>query len=182
MRESSIVARSYAASVFELAQSHDLVDEFSASFSALSSMLGDAAIRTFLQSPKLDNRTRKTVLRAALADRVHPLFLNFLQVVIDKRRQGLLGDIAREYYALVEESQGRMHVSVTVAHEPSAELHQEIRRRLSEIFDATVVPHVHVDSRILGGIIVKHEDKVIDGSLRRRLVAMRRRLLETAGQ
>ena len=79
-----------------------------------------------------------------------------------------------------EAAQGRMHVDVTVAHEPSAELHQEIRKSLSDIFKKTVVPHVHVDSRILGGIIVRHEDKVIDGSLRRRLVAMRRRLLEKA--
>ena len=180
MREASIVARSYAASVFELAEAHGLRQEFTASFQTLSSVLGDAGVRNFLQSPKLDGRTKKTVLRAALGERVHPLFLNFLLVVIDKRRQGLLTDIAREYHALVEDAEGRMHVGVTVAHEPSAELHQEIRSRLSEIFGKTVVPHVHVDGRILGGIIVRHEDKVIDGSLRRRLIAMRRRLLEKA--
>ena len=180
MKQVSIVARSYAASVFELANKHNLLDEFTASFHALSGVLGDAGVRTFLQSPKLDTRTKKTVLKAALTQYVHPLFLNFLLVVVDKRRQGLLGDIAREFYALVEEAQGRMHVSVTVAHEPSAELHREIREKLSEIFEKTVVPHVDVDSRILGGIIVRHEDKVIDGSLRRRLIALRRRLLEKA--
>jgi F-type H+-transporting ATPase subunit delta len=180
MRESSIVARSYAASVFELAQRHELEDEFTASFNALSGVMNDPKVRTFLGSPKLNARTKKQVLRDALGDRVHPLFLNFLLVTVDKRRQGLLPDIARAYHALVEEAHGRMHVNVTVAHEPSAELHQEIRNRLSEIFGKTVVPHVHVDGRILGGIIVRHEDKVIDGSLRRRLVAMRRRLLEKA--
>ncbi|HEY0305436.1 MAG TPA: ATP synthase F1 subunit delta [Longimicrobiales bacterium] len=180
MRESSIVARSYAASVFELAENHGLREEFTASFNALSGVLGDTGVRNFLQSPKLDAKTKKTVLRAALGERVHPTFLNFLLVVIDKRRQGLLADIAREYHALVEDAEGRMHVGVTVAHEPSAELHQEIRNRLSTIFGRTVVPHVHVDGKILGGIIVRHEDKVIDGSLRRRLIALRRRLLEKA--
>ncbi len=180
MRESSIVARSYAASVFELAQAHGLRDEFTASFNALSGVLGDAGVRNFLQSPKLDGRTKKRVLRDALGEHVHPLFLNFLLVVVDKRRQALLSDMAREYHALVEDAAGRMHVSVTVAHEPSAELHQQIRAQLSEIFGKTVVPHVNVDGKILGGIIVRHEDKVIDGSLRRRLIAMRRRLLEKA--
>jgi F-type H+-transporting ATPase subunit delta len=180
MRESSIVARSYAESVFELAQAHGLTDEFGASFSALAAVLGDAGVRNFLQSPKLDAATKKNVLRAALRERVHPLFMNFLLVVLDKRRQRELPAIARAFHALVEASLGRMHVDVTVAHEPSAELHREIREALSQIFDKTVVPHVHVDSRILGGIIVRHEDKVIDGSLRRRLVAMRRRLLEKA--
>lgn len=180
MKPTSIVARSYAASVFELAQTHGLLDEFTASFNALSGVLSDARVRTFLESPKLDRATKKNALREALGEHVHPLFLNFLLVVIDKRRQNLLSDIAREFQALVEEAHGRMHVSVTVAHEPSAELHQEIRSKLSDIFGKTVVPHVHVDGRILGGIIVRHEDKVIDGSLRRRLVAMRRRLLEKA--
>ncbi|HET9441273.1 MAG TPA: ATP synthase F1 subunit delta [Longimicrobiales bacterium] len=180
MKASSIVARSYAASVFELAQQHGLTEEFTASFSALTAVLSDASIRNFLHSPKLDKNTKKATLRTALGERVHPLFLNFLLVVLDKRRQDQLTAIAREYHALAEEALGRMHVAVTVAHEPSAELHQEIRRSLSEIFEKTVVPHIHVDSRILGGIIVRHEDKVIDGSLRRRLVAMRRRLLEKA--
>lgn len=181
MRETSIVARSYAASIFELAQTHGVVDEFTASFTALSGVVKDPTVRTFLESPKLDAQAKKTALRAALGDRVHPLFLNFLLVVIDKRRQGLLGAMAREYQSLVEEAHGRLHVEVTVAHEPSAELHQQIRGRLSEIFGKTVIPHVNVDGRILGGIIVRHEDKVIDGSLRRRLIAMRRRLLETRG-
>lgn len=180
MKDSSIVARNYAEAVFELAKAHGLTEEFSASFAALSNVLADARVQTFLQSPKLDVKTKKRALTSALGERVHPLFLNFLLVVLDKRRQNELPAIAREYYALSEAAQGRLHVNVTVAHEPSAELHQEIRESLSQIFDKTVVPHVHVDSRILGGIIVRHEDKVIDGSLRRRLVAMRRRLLEKA--
>jgi F-type H+-transporting ATPase subunit delta len=125
-------------------------------------------------------KTKKTVLRAALANRVHPLFLNFLQVVIDKRRQGILSDISEQYFTLVDESQGRMHVQVTVAREATPEMQQDIVSRLSEIFGKTVVPHVQVDRRILGGIIVRHQDKVIDGSLRRRLLALRRRLLEKA--
>src|SRR5215204_1406742 len=103
MREGSVVARSYAASVFELAGTHGLREEFTASFNALNGVLGDAGVRNFLQSPKLDGRTKKTVLRAALGERVHPLFLNFLLVVVDKRRQALLTDIAREYHALVED-------------------------------------------------------------------------------
>ena len=177
---SATVSRSYAEGLYDLAEKHKLHDEFSAGFAALTVMLGEPAVRTFLVSPKLDIKTKKTVLKAALRDRVNPLFLNFLQVVIDKRRQALLAEIGEQYFALLDESQGRMHVQVTVARTPSPELEQDIRKRLSEIFGKTVLPHVSVDRRILGGIIVRHEDKVIDGSLRRRLLAMRRRLLEKA--
>jgi F-type H+-transporting ATPase subunit delta len=174
------VARSYAEGVFDLARKHNLHKEFTAGFQALSVVLGEPSVRTFLVSPKLDVKTKKTVLRAALANRVHPLFLNFLQVVIDKRRQGILADISEQYFGLLDAAQGRMHVQVTVAREASPELQKDISARLSEIFGKTVLPHIQVDRRILGGIIVRHQDKVIDGSLRRRLLAMRRRLLEKA--
>jgi F-type H+-transporting ATPase subunit delta len=177
---SATVARSYAEGVFDLAQKHNLHNEFAAGFQALNVVLGEPSVRTFLVSPKLDVKTKKTVLRAALGNRVHPLFLNFLQVVIDKRRQGILADISEQYFGLLDEAQGRMHVQVTVAREATPELQQDISARLSEIFGKTVLPHIHVDRRILGGIIVRHQDKVIDGSLRRRLLAMRRRLLEKA--
>ena len=176
----SAVARSYGESVFELAQKHNLHDEFTAGFAAMSVLLAEPAVRTFLNTPKLDAKTKKDVLRTALGDRVHPLFLNLMLVVLDKRRQALLAEIGEQYHAQVDEAAGRMHVKVTVAREPSAQMEQDIRARLSEIFGKTVVPHVTIDRRILGGIVVRHEDKVIDGSLRRRLLAMRRRLLEKA--
>ena len=176
----STVARSYGESVFELAEKHNLHNEFAAGFAALSVVLAEPSVRVFLGTPKLDTSVKKSTLRSALEGRVHPLFLNFVLVVLDKRRQLLLGEIGQHYHALVDEAAGRMHVQVTVAREPSAELEQDIRTRLSEIFGKTVIPHVTVDGRILGGIVVRHEDKVIDGSLRRRLLAMRRKLLEKA--
>lgn len=177
---STTVSRSYAEGVFDLAEKHRLHDEFAANFAMLNELLADNSVRTFMESPKLDAKTRKTVLRSALGNRVHPLFLNFLQVVIDKRRQGILRQVAQEYFSLLEVSRGRMHVDVTVARAASAEMQQDIVTKLSEIFGKTVVPHMTVDPRILGGVIVRHQDKVIDGSLRRRLLAMRRRLLEKA--
>lgn len=176
----STVARSYGEGVFDLAQKHDLHNEFATGFAAMTVVLGEPGVRNFLVSPKLDTGTKKQVMRAALEGRVHPLFLNFVLVVLEKRRQALLSQIGQQYHALVDEAAGRMHVQVTVARTPSAEMEQDIRNRLSEIFGKTVVPHVTIDGRILGGIVVRHEDKVIDGSLRRRLLAMRRRLLEKA--
>ena len=177
--ESSTVAHSYAEGVYALAEKHKLHDEFMAGFAALDVMLGERIVRVFLESPKIDRNLKKQVLRAALKDRVNPLFQNFVLLVVDKRRQSLFGAIANEYRSLVDESQGRMHVNVTVARTPSPELEQDIRARLSDIFGKTVIPHVQVDEKILGGIVVRSGDTVIDGSLRRRLLALRRRLLTT---
>lgn len=177
--EATTVARSYAEGLYALADKHKLHDEFAQGFAALDVMLGEPLARAFLESPKVERGQKKQVLTTALGERVHPLFLNFVLLVLDKRRQGIYGTIANQYRDLVETAAGRLHVNVTVARTPSPELEADIRARLSDIFGQTVVPHVTVDEKILGGIVVRTGDTVIDGSLRRRLVAMRRRLLET---
>lgn len=177
--ESTTVANSYAEGVYALADKHGLHDEFMTGFAALDVMLDERLVRVFLESPKIERHVKKQVLRRVLAERVNPLFLNFVLLVLDKRRQNLYRAIADQYRAQVDEAAGRLHVRVTVAREPSPEMAADIRTRLSEIFGKTVIPHVNVDEKILGGIVVRAGDTVIDGSLRRRLVAMRRRLLAT---
>ena len=180
--EANTIARSYAEGVYALAEKHNLHDEFLRAFAALDVMSSERLVRVFLESPKIATPLKKQVLRAALHDRVHPLFLNFMLLVLDKRRQRALEGIAHGYRALVDEAAGRLHVQVTVAREPSPELEHDIRQRLSEIFGKTVIPHVTVDERILGGILVKHGDQVIDGSLRRRLIGLRRRMMASGLQ
>ncbi|HEX6560288.1 MAG TPA: ATP synthase F1 subunit delta [Longimicrobiales bacterium] len=177
--EANTIGRSYAEGLYAVAEKHKLHNEFLAGFATLDVMRSDRLVEIFLESPKIDRTLKKKVLQAALNERVHPLFLNFVLLVIDKRRQKLYGMIAHEYRALVDEAAGRLHVRITLAREPSAELLEDIRGRLSEIFGNTVVPHVTVDERILGGIVVRQGDQVIDGSLRRRLLALRRRLVNT---
>ena len=70
-------------------------------------------------------------------------------------------------------------MEVTLAHEPDAAQLRDIAAQLSRVLASEVVPHVRVDEGILGGIVVRYRDRVIDGSLRRRLLALRSRLLDT---
>ena len=175
--EANTIARSYAEGVYALAEKHQLHNEFMDGFAALDVLLSEPRAVIFLESPRIDVAKKKQVLQSALGERVHPLFLNFVLLVLDKRRQKLYGAIGNEYRSLVDEAAGRLHVQVTLARTPSEEMIEDIRKRLSEIFGNTVIPHVTVDPRIVGGIVVKQADQVIDGSLRRRLLALRRKLM-----
>lgn len=179
MRDAT-VARSYAEALFALAEKHGQHDEFAAGTQMLEALLRlDPRVSQFLHTPKIEASVKKDALRDALSGRVHPLFLNFLLLVIDKRRQRLLAGIAREYRVLLDEKLGRLNVDVTLARAPEDAELREIATRLSRVLDREVVPHVHVDEGILGGIIVRYRDRVIDGSLRRRLLALRGKLLDT---
>lgn len=174
----STVARSYADALFELGTRTGQRDRFGEAFGVVEALLESVPrFRAFLDVPTVDRADKKRVLRTAFEGAVPPSFLNFLMVVLDKRRQRLLPDIAREYRARVDEALGRVHAEVTLAREPDERLERLVAEGLSRRIGRTVVPHVRVDPRILGGIVVRFEDRVMDASVRRRLTAMRRQLL-----
>lgn len=177
MRETTI-ARNYAEALFEVGERHKAHDAFVAAFAALEAAAAEPQFNAFLESPKIDIEAKRKVLRSALGTRAHPLFLNFVMVLLQKRRQRLLVEIGHAYRSLVDEKSGRLHVQVTLARQPEAVDEQQITDQLSRVLGRTVIPHVTVNRDILGGIIVRYGDRVLDGSLRRRLVSLRSRLLE----
>lgn len=179
MRDTT-VARSYAETLFELGQRHGESERFAAAFREIVGLLErEPRVRLFLDTPKIDPAEKKGVLEEALRGQVPQLFINFLKVVVDKGRQRALPAMAREYDAILDEHLGRLHVDVTLAREPDERTEEDIVAELSRVIGRKVVPHVHVDPDILGGMIARYEDKVLDGSLRHRLQSLRRHLMAT---
>jgi F-type H+-transporting ATPase subunit delta len=103
--------------------------------------------------------------------------VRYLQSLVTHRRQMLIPEIAREYLDIVDEAEGRMHARVTVARETSDADVKAIASQLSRMFGKEVVPHVAVDPAILGGVVVNVGDTVLDGSVRKRLGTLKRRML-----
>lgn len=172
------VARSYAETLFELAQRHEGIEAYEEGIEAVARLLDeDPRFRLFLETPRIDAPDKKEVLRKAFGDALPRPLLNFLLITIDKRRQRLLRTIAREYHGLVDEHMNRAHVEVTVARPMTRETTDRIAQRLSALLGKTAIPHVRVKPEILGGVVVRAGDTIYDGSLRRRLDRMRRQLL-----
>ncbi len=173
-----IVARSYAETLFELATRHEGLEAYGEAMARVARILEENPdARLFLETPRIAPGEKKRVVRKALDGLVPEGFVHFLLVVIDKRRQRVLREIAAEFAALLDEHFDRAHVEVTLAREPSSEAVEEIGRKLSGLIGKTAIPHVRVNPGILGGIVVKTGDTVFDGSVRRRMESMRRRLL-----
>jgi len=126
-------------------------------------------------------REKNEVIGKAFADRLPRLFVRFLQAVITQRRQHLIGEIAFEYHAIVDQLEGRVHAEVTLAQQPDPALSQSITEQLSRVLEKKVVPHFNVRPDILGGTIVRVGDTVMDGSVRRRLNKLRTRMLSGVG-
>jgi F-type H+-transporting ATPase subunit delta len=176
----NIIARNYAETLLALAQRQGggpVVEQYLAAIEeAAEAMRTEPRVRQFLETPRLDAGAKKAALRAAFAGRVPEPFLRFLLVVVDKRRQGQIPQIAAAYRELVDELAGRVRVEVQLAHQPDAAMEEEIRRSLERKLGKTVVPHFTVDPALLGGIVVRLGDEILDGSVRRRAQDLRRRL------
>ena len=178
MRDETI-AHSYAETLFELAERNDGLEEYGVAIETVALLIeGDRKFRLFLETPRIDDEDRKAVVRKAFGAALPKHVVNFVLVTIDKRRQRLLRIISSEYQALLDERMGREHVQVTVARTVDDSTRQVITERLSAVLGKEAVPHIRVEPEILGGLVVRTSDTIYDGSVRRRLEQMRRRLLE----
>ena len=177
----SIVARNYAETLLALAQRNggsDTVQAFLDAAEELSALLnGDARVRRFLETPRVAPAAKRQALRAALAGRAPELFVRFVEIVVDKRRQALLPQIAEAYAELVDRLMGRTRVQVALATPADAAFQDEIRRSLEQRLGVAVVPTFTVDPSLIGGVVVRVGDQVMDGSVRRQAQELRRRML-----
>ena len=173
------VARNYADALFELANRHDGLQAYGEGIETVARLIEeDRRFRLFLETPRIDDEDKKNVVHAAFDDVLPKHVVNFVLVTIDKRRQRLLRSISGQYHALLDAHLGREHVQVTVARPVDDATRQVITEKLSTALGKEAIHNIRVQSEILGGLVVRTGDTIYDGSVRRRLEGMRRRLLK----
>ncbi len=177
MREPTI-ARNYAEALFQVGESQGQTSLFADLMEGLAGAVeSEDRIRHILESPRVPKQTKQEILARAFAGYAPDSFVRFLGAVVKRGRQGILGAICREYLGLVDDKFNRVHAGVTLAREPDLELQELVKRRLSEILEKEVIPHYRTDPDILGGLVIRVGDRVMDGSVRRRMAVLRRKLL-----
>ncbi len=175
---SPTIARNYAEALLELAERSDEAERFGDLIEGVGGAIeADETIRVVLESPRVTRKMKQELLRRALANVAPEPFIRFLAAVVKRGRQRLIPAIARQYLGLLDIKFGRVHASVVVAREADLGLHDEIGKRLEAVLGQEVIPHLRHDPAILGGVVVRVGDRVMDGSLRRRLKVLRKAML-----
>jgi F-type H+-transporting ATPase subunit delta len=178
--KSTTIARNYAQALFLAAEAPGgkeseryghLLDGVAGAVQA------DERIAVALESPRVAKTTKAELLARALGDVAPREFVRFLEAVVRRGRQGLLGEIAHEYQGLLDLKLNRVHAGVTLAAEPDDRLKRQIVERLTTAIGKGVRAHFRADQGILGGVIVRVGDRIFDGSVRRKLATLRRRML-----
>jgi F-type H+-transporting ATPase subunit delta len=172
------IARNYAEALLAAAEASDRVAAYGDLIDTVAgAVTADPRVAIVLESPRVAKAVKGRLLEQALAGRAPREFVCFLQAVVRRGRQDLFGDIAREYEALVDAKLNRVHAGVTLTTEPDPSLREDIVRQLGAALGKEVRGHFRADAAILGGVVVRVGDRVYDGSLRRRLQTLRRRML-----
>jgi F-type H+-transporting ATPase subunit delta len=171
------VARNYAEALFELGEKTGDTVAYAGWLGALAgAVLASTRAEAVLMSPRVTKAAKVRLLEASLGG-APAEFVRFVAAVVKRGRQGMLGEIATAYEALVDAKLNRVRAHVVLAREADQATRKLVTRGLEKALGKVVLPTFSADPEVLGGAVVRVGGRVYDGSVRRRLIALRRQLL-----
>ena len=174
----SAASFAYATALLELANERTLTNPIADELHGLRQVLAEnPAFRAFLSDPSIGDTERSNVLKKVFAGKVQPLLEHFLEVLAAKGRLRHVEEIVNAYDELLDEQLGKIEVDVTVAKKLTADQLEEVRRKVSAALKKDAVVHQYVDESIIGGLILRVQDKLIDASVKTQIAKLREQLL-----
>lgn len=170
------VARRYAQAAFEVARERGQVEGWLEELERLVDLLEGTEAGAFLAAPQVPFEAKQQFVDQALAGFL-PEVRNLVLLLVRRRRIRLLRRIFEEFSRLANEYRGVVVAEVTSAVPLEDADKAVVIRQLSELTGKRVILRTHVDPSILGGLIVRVGDKLIDGSVRTRLERLRETLI-----
>ncbi|HET7672255.1 MAG TPA: F0F1 ATP synthase subunit delta [Burkholderiales bacterium] len=172
MAEPSTVARPYAEAAFKLADEGGSLAKWSEMLADLATVAQDARVRAAIADPNRSDAQAAGVFISVLGGKLSGDAENFVRVLAQNDRLGLLREIREQFEALKNEREGVAEAEVHSAFELSEAQLADLVQRLEKKTGRKVRARVHVDKELIGGVKVVLGDKVIDGSARAQLGAL----------
>jgi F-type H+-transporting ATPase subunit delta len=168
----TILARRYAKALFSLGKEQGKTEEYSDMLGALASLYADGAagVGDAVTNPlyPLDVR-QKVMAKIAESMQADAIMASFLNLLIEKKRADILPDIAEAMQGMVDKDQNISHGSIVSAVELDNALLEKIQATLEKLTGNKVILETQVDPSIIGGILAKVGDLVLDGSIKTQL-------------
>jgi F-type H+-transporting ATPase subunit delta len=174
----SPTAIAYAEAMLELANEARSADETGQELRDIRTLVEENdSFAQVLASPAIGAEERGKFLHRIFDGRASMLVMHFLLLANEKARLSLLPSISAAYDNLLERQQGIVEVDVTVAQGLTPQQLDDVRQKVSSTLKREAVVHQYVDPSIIGGVVLRVQDQLIDGSVIAQLSAMRRQLL-----
>lgn len=172
------VSRRYAKALILIGQEDGQAEQYNAELESVVKLFDTQEnFESALTNPLFNKNDRKKVLEAVLAATdLSAIMKSFLILLFDKGRIGFLREIASYYRDLADELKGVVKASIVSATKLSSEAIDKIKKSLSKKTGKTIVLNVEQDPSLIGGVVTKIGDLVLDGSIKTQLVNMRETL------
>lgn len=168
-------ARRYAQAAFDIASESDTFDEWAADLDALAIALGDEDFAALLDAPQVPMAVKMDGIDKVLGD-VGDLARNLAKLLVTHRASRLAAEIRDNYRAMLDRQRGIARADIATAAPVDDAMREEIVARLSAVVDQQVDATWREDPELLGGMVARVGDRLVDGSVRAKLEALRRTL------
>ena len=174
------IAEVYARALFEVAKEHDVLDRVHDELGEFADALSDdRTLQVFLFSPYFSSEEKRDGVKKIVSD-ADERFVNFLELLAERHRMPALFRIKREFDALWADEHKLLPVTVTSAVELHEGLAEEIGKRIQEQTGRTVELSSNVDPDVLGGLMVRVGNMVLDDTVRNKLERLRKQVAKAA--
>ncbi|MGD9659720.1 MAG: F0F1 ATP synthase subunit delta [Porticoccaceae bacterium] len=172
MAELSTLARPYAKAVFEYAQASGALEQWSSALAVLSAVVSQETMQKLLSSPELTTQQQAATLFDVCAESLDDKSRNLVQLLAENRRLPLLPFIREQFEALKLQRQQSVDVELVSAQPLDQAQQGKLVQALARKLERSVNITTSVDESLLGGVLIRAGDTVIDGSVRGRLTKL----------
>jgi F-type H+-transporting ATPase subunit delta len=176
MSELATLARPYASAAFKRSIETSNGGQWSKSLAFISAVLNDKKLSAIVGNPKVSKERLSTLMLEICQDQIDEEGANFLKLLVQNNRLALASAIADLFEAYKAENEGYADVEVATAYAFTKEEKQDFAATLEKTLSKKVHMKVTVDKSLIGGVLVRAGDKVIDGSIKGQLQQLAKRL------
>jgi len=180
MARRSSAARRYAEAAFEVAMRDGSLDHWRAELDLAAAIVGDERALRVLANPAIPGERRATVLGELLEGRVSQPVLNLIQLMLRRGRIEDVPRVAAQFRRLDDDRQGITHATATSAAPLTPDETRALTERLEQSTGGRIALETEVDPSLMGGLVVRVGDLLMDGSVRGRLERLRNQLVSGA--
>lgn len=174
------IASHYSKALFKLAKSDGQLENTAAALKEIARLFKEVPeFRSFLVEPFVKTEAKKELLKKLFQQNSDPELLEFLYFLLERKRVDLLPDIASSYAKLVNAKLGALEIGITTTVAIDKEMKEKIKQALENRFKKKVLIKDSVDPQILGGMVLKIGNQVMDGSIKAELSKLKDHLLAT---
>ena len=174
------VARVYSEALFDVARDHDALDEIRDQLGEVADAIAaDHDLQVFFFSPYFSSAEKRDAISVAVSGAEHEL-VNFLELLAEKHRMPAIFQIRRRFDELWSEAKKRLEVTLTSAVELDSDVVDKVGAEIERQTDREIDMTSDVDPEILGGLVLKVGNRVLDASLRSKLEKLRKEVASAA--